>query len=102
MLSLYGLQRRNDAASSRPRLCADPSGKYVYMLDSEWGLVKLGTGHLHTTAGRVYGQNLHLSMHADGWIACSSNRLAVYPHLIVTALSNLVSCFKLEARKTVQ
>ncbi len=27
-----------------PRMCAEPKGQYIYLLTSEYGLIKMGTG----------------------------------------------------------
>jgi hypothetical protein len=51
------------------RICAGGSGRYLYILSSRFGLVKVGTGEGNTMTGNVYAQNGTLFPHAPGAIA---------------------------------
>jgi hypothetical protein len=58
-----------------PRLATDPAGDYLYILCSEYGLMKLGTGHGRTVTGKLYAQNPQLSAHTGGYIVCTQDRI---------------------------
>jgi hypothetical protein len=54
----------------RPSLCTSPCGAYLYMLSSEYGLVKLGTGTNGSITGRLYAQRVEFAVHAGGSVVC--------------------------------
>jgi hypothetical protein len=58
-----------------PSMCVDPSGSFLYLLGSKFGLIKLGAGRNGTFAGKVYRQDSRLSVHAGGQVTCAAGVL---------------------------
>jgi hypothetical protein len=51
------------------RICNDPSGAYIYVLSSQYGLAKIGTGTAGgSVTGKLYAQNPNMCIHANGYI----------------------------------
>jgi hypothetical protein len=53
-----------------PHMSSSTRGDYLYIISTEHGLLKIGTGLHHTTTGKLYGQNTHMSAHAGAQLAC--------------------------------
>jgi hypothetical protein len=63
-------------------MCVDPSGNFLYLLDSEFGLVKLGSGRNGTLAGKVYRQDSRLSVHAGGQVTFAAGAILLRTPLL--------------------
>ncbi len=58
-------------------MAVDRTGAYLYILSSEYGLLKVGSGQQHTTTGQVIAQNSRLSIHSGGALVCYRDRLLI-------------------------
>ena len=52
-----------------PSMCASACGGFLYLLTSDMGLVKLGSGGADTLTGKLYAQNSLMAVHAGGCMA---------------------------------
>ena len=52
-----------------PCMCMDRSGFFLFVLSSEFVLVKMGTGRGDSVAGKVYLQDTRMSVYAGHTIA---------------------------------